>query len=56
MHVLQEEEKANFAKVTVPKWLGYFEALLKSNGGKFFVGDGVCISCSLMVYLMIFSF
>jgi len=36
-----EEEKQKLASEVLPKWLGYFEELLKKNGGKFFVGDNV---------------
>jgi len=36
-----EEEKQKFASEGLPKWLGFFEELLKKNGGKFFVGDNL---------------
>jgi len=46
-----EEEKANVVKVTLPKWLGFFEALLKKNheGKGHFVGENLTYADILML-------
>eukprot|EP01114_Cavostelium_apophysatum_P022339 TRINITY_DN804_c0_g1_i1.p1 TRINITY_DN804_c0_g1~~TRINITY_DN804_c0_g1_i1.p1 ORF type:complete len:201 (+),score=49.54 TRINITY_DN804_c0_g1_i1:68-670(+) len=33
-----DEEKAAFGKEKLPVWLGYFENILKKNGGEYFAG------------------
>jgi len=49
-----DEDKAKFTSETLPKWLGYFENLLKgnNNGQEFFVGNSVTIA-DIMVYCLL---